>query len=168
MTTAEFKLEILAEAQALIMFEKAWSKLCSATKNGEQCPAWDLHANAWSALGAIEKVLCDKNQYRLLVDVARELENDAKELLAVYDFNHSHKEVVDLFYISMARLSESIGWNMYTPFGFLNEEDDNDGFVFFISKEDDDAMDQYTKELEERIEESYRRDREALDFLEDD
>ena len=61
-TENQFVLDVLAEAQKLIFLEKNWSKFCAATKSGHQSAPWDLHADAWSIFGAIEKVLLDKKE----------------------------------------------------------------------------------------------------------
>lgn len=148
--TAEHTLEILPEVLKLIHNPKNWSKDCTATKAGEMCPPWDLHADAWSLFGAVEKVLIDKQQYGHLLLIVNELVIDAKENILKFNFISTHEAVIELLFTTMNRLAESIGWNMYRQL-FTEPGDSNEDLVFFMSKEDDAAMDRAAEEQKEKM-----------------
>lgn len=154
MVSTDYKLEILAEAQRLIFFEKAWSKNCAATKAGEMCPPWDLHADAWSLFGAIEKVLTDRNEYRHLLDIAAIICQNINEPLLAFDSNHSHDEVIELLYLVMGKIAESNGLNMYRPCFTLDSDDvQDDGFVMFVPKEFDEQLEADSKAQSDKMNE---------------
>lgn len=156
--TAEYTLEILPEVLRLIRNPKNWSKDCTATKAGEMCPPWDLHADAWSLFGAIEKVLIDKDQYGHLLLIANELVIDAKENILTFNHISTHETVIELLFTTMNRLAESIGWNMYRQL-FTEPGDSDVDFVFFISKEDDAAIDREAEEYDARMKSHYEEER---------
>ncbi len=87
---------VLLEALDLIRLESNWSKDCCASRDGEQCAPWDLHANRWSCFGAIEKVLIDRDMYRHLLSVVSPLEEGSPTPLLHLDYKTSHGEVVAL------------------------------------------------------------------------
>ena len=128
-------LDILADAQKLIFFEKNWSKNCTATfHGGQQCPAWDLKADAWSAWGALEKVLVDRNEMPMFNGIISLLEQNTSEGILNFDYHHSHEDVIQLFYFVMGDIAEQLDYNMYTP-AFEFGKDPNDDYpVMFIPK----------------------------------
>lgn len=169
MISADNKLDILAEALRLIFFEKHWSKIHTATKAGIECLPWDLEADAWSAFGAVERVLSNKEQFRYLVEVAGELELDAGRSLPAFDSAHSHEEVVDLFYKTLQRLGDLAGYNMWYPWlpPNMKEEDftEEDQVVYFFSKEFDEEFDKENEAQKERMKEAQRREDEEIYYL---
>lgn len=155
-TTIKLKLETLAAAQWLFFFEKNWSKGCVATKDGESCTPWDRKANAWNSFGALENVLIDRDQYRHLLSIVAELEKDAGEALIKFDATHSHQEVIDLFYATMARLCDQINWSMLTPLFPVSEDVEYN--VLYMDNDDLKAMDIADEEAERRFNEALDRD----------
>ena len=129
-------LDILADAQKLIFFEKNWSKNCTATSVGQQCPAWDIHADAWSIWGAIEKILVDRNQMPMLNEIILLLEGNITGSILNFDYHHSHEDVIQLFYFAMGDIAEKLGYNMYAP--LLKPDSSSEDYpVMFIPKEFD-------------------------------
>lgn len=168
-TENQFVLDVLAEAQKLIFLEKNWSKFCAATKSGHQSAPWDLHADAWSIFGAIEKVLLDKKRYNFLLTIASKVEVFTDEPLLKYDLTHSHKEVMELFYRAMQPIAEELNLNMYSPLFASNEDLGEDEYpVFFILKDLDKALDEEDDRLEVIREERRRQDHLDLQYSRDD
>lgn len=170
MISADTKLDFLADALRLIFFEKHWSKVHAATKAGVECLPWDLEADAWSAFGAVERVLSNKEQFRYLVEVAGELELDAGGSLPAFDSAHSHDEVIGLFYKSLQRLGDLAGYNMWYPWlpPHMTEEEfvkNDEAVVYFFSKEFDEEFDKENKAQRERMDEAQRREDEENYYL---
>lgn len=164
-------LDILAEAMMLLFKEEHWSKNCCATSQGTECPPWDLHADAWSSFGAIEKtILNSETGLSHLTQVVLELEQDAQEPLLPFDSKHTHEEVIGLFYTTMRRISAGLNLVMMTP-AFMAEAKDwpTDEFpVMFIEQAALDAMDQAEEEHKKRREEAYAEERRLMRYDRED
>lgn len=153
-------LDVLADAHRLFLFESHWSNKEHATKNGVPCDPAD--ADAWSGLGAVEKILLTRGQYKHLAQVVSELEQDCEEALCSFDETHSHRELIELWYSTMGRIAEQLKLNMYAPLFPATEEEFNaeeDMSILFIPKEFDDQLEQSHRDSEARMEESLRKDR---------
>jgi hypothetical protein len=160
-------LDILSEALMLFYKEEHWSKNCCATTQGQECPPWDLHADAWSSFGAIEAVLAKQEEKLIhLTQIVGELEKDLQKPLLSFDVSHTHEEVIEAFYRTMKRIST--GLNLVMVYPELDDEPNSAWPVVFFEQAALDVVDRVEEELRERFEAALAEERDAWEYARGD